>query len=221
MAKCSVCPQFKGLCDLSSQVVNGFREPFRYETFKFHNLPVLHKRCMEASDVQGHPEKSSMAKKETIEKGITDIKGRFSKTAIDAVLTSLSILNTFTWPETSLESFGKKEVTVLVSHYKDLLQHDEKEDILQKALDEWYKFKVCAKGLSSTDLLGKTMSNGDRLPVLLKLLKVASVLPVSTANCERGFRQMNLVKNKLRSSLETESLDDHMKVTTTTTIYTL
>ncbi|KAJ8890975.1 hypothetical protein PR048_010484 [Dryococelus australis] len=84
--------------------------------------------------------------------------------------------------------------------------------ILQKALDKWYEFKECAKGWTLTDLLGKAMSNGDRFPVLLKLLKVASVLPVSTASCERGFSQMNLVKNKLRSSLETESLDDLMMV---------
>ncbi|KAJ8879543.1 hypothetical protein PR048_020151 [Dryococelus australis] len=94
--------------------------------------------------------------------------------------------------------------------FQYLLKHDDKKDILQKALDEWYEFKVCAKGLLSPDLLGKAMANGDRFPVFLKLLKVASVLQVSTASCERGFNQMTLVKNKLSSSLETESLDDLM-----------
>ncbi|KAJ8874495.1 hypothetical protein PR048_025355 [Dryococelus australis] len=56
------------------------------------------------------------------------------------------------------------------------------------------------------------MSNGYKFLALLKLLRVASVLPVSTASCERGCSQMNLVKNKFRSSLETESLDELMMV---------
>lgn len=167
---------------------------------------------IQLGEIENGQNKFECDRKEIIEKGMADINGRFLSTATDDVLTCMSIFDTFTWPETSLESFGKKEVTVLVSHYKDLLQHKGKEDIVQKALDEWYEFKICAKGLSSIDLLGKAMSHGERFPVLLKLLKIASVLPVSTASCERGFSQMNLIKNKFRSCLETESLDDLMMV---------
>ncbi|XP_078238927.1 zinc finger protein 862-like [Pogona vitticeps] len=153
-------------------------------------------------------------RKEIIEIGMADVKRRFLKTATDDILTSMSIFDTFTWPEKSLGSFGKEEVTTLVSHYKDLLQHAGKEDIIQKALDEWHEFKICAKTLSSVGLMGKVMKHhGGRFPVLLQLLKIASVLPVSAASCERGYSQMmSLMKNKFRSCLETESLDDLMMV---------
>ena len=61
------------------------------------------------------------------------------------------------------------------------------------------------------DLLGKAVNHhGGRFPDLLKLLKIASILPVSTVSCERGFSQMNLIKNTFRSCLETESFDDLM-----------
>ena len=51
VARCSVCPQFKILCDSSSCVVNGFKQQFWHKTFKFHNLSASHIRCMEALDI--------------------------------------------------------------------------------------------------------------------------------------------------------------------------
>ncbi len=41
---------------------------------------------------------------------------------------------------------------------------------------------------------------------ILQLVKIMLVLPVHTAEVERGFSQMNLAKTKLRSSLQPESL---------------
>lgn len=43
----------------SSCVVNSFKHSFRHETFKFHNMSAPHMRCMEALDVQEHPENSN------------------------------------------------------------------------------------------------------------------------------------------------------------------
>lgn len=53
--------------------------------------------------------------------GLADIKMRFSFSAADYVLTSISIYDTFTWSANSLESFGQKEVTILISLYEDFL----------------------------------------------------------------------------------------------------
>ena len=41
---------------------------------------------------------------------------------------------------------------------------------------------------------------------ILQLVKIMLVLPVHTAEVERGFSQMNIIKTKLRSSLQPESL---------------
>jgi hypothetical protein len=69
-------------------------------------------------------------------------------------------------------------------------------------LIELYEFKVLGKEIKLSDLLNNVLSNSNRFPVLVKLLSIISVLLVSTASCERGFSEINLIKNKLCQHLE-------------------
>lgn len=49
-------------------------------------------------------------------------------------------------------------------------------------------------------------------PELSKLAAAALVVPMSTADCERGFSAMNRIKTDLRNSLKTETLDQLMRI---------
>ena len=50
----------------------------------------------------------------------------------------------------------------------------------------------------------------DLYPQVLKLLRLALTVPVSSVDCERGFSKQNLIKTKLRASLKTESVSNLM-----------
>ena len=45
-----------------------------------------------------------------------------------------------------------------------------------------------------------------------KLLKILSALPVSSASCERNFSGLKIIKNRLRSALGDEVLDDLLSI---------
>jgi hypothetical protein len=56
------------------------------------------------------------------------------------------------------------------------------------------------------------MSNKDRFPFPSKLLENVAILPASTSSCEQGFSQMNLIKGKLRSSMNLSTLNDLLMI---------
>ena len=62
----------------------------------------------------------------------------------------------------------------------------------------------------SNSVLASLTSNSvyrDSFPELAKLAAAALVIPMSTADCERGFSAMNKIKIQLWNSLKTETLD--------------
>ena len=52
----------------------------------------------------------------------------------------------------------------------------------------------------------------DSFTELAKLAAAALVIPMSTADCERGFSAMKRIKTDLRNSLKTETLDYLMRI---------
>ena len=46
--------------------------------------------------------------------------------------------------------------------------------------------------------------------LITKLLKLVSVIPSSTATCERNFSALNFIKNKTRNKIGNDFLDDLM-----------
>lgn len=156
----------------------------------------------------------SSDKEQMIETGIQFLNARFP-TATDNLAHATSVFDTFSWPSTGngLEQFGNKEVETLCSHFKNILGNDvDNENIMNEVMGEWYEFKVFGQKLPLQDLLDKVVSMCDRFPNLSKLLGVIAVLPTSTASCERGFSTMNLIKDKFRSMLQTESMNDLMMI---------
>ena len=58
------------------------------------------------------------------------------------------------------------------------------------------------------DVYDVVVSARRRFPVIADLLQLAATLPMSAAECERGFLAMNLMKTKLRNRLNIATLDD-------------
>jgi len=89
-----------------------------------------------------------------------------------------------------------------IHHYQTLLNIDSS---LLKA--EMIVAKNClSKETWELDELIK-VANNSVLPNLWKMLKVALILPVTTATCERSFSSMRRIKTWLRSSMEQHRFD--------------
>jgi hypothetical protein len=72
--------------------------------------------------------------------------------------------------------------------------------------------KVVGKHLNIHELVARTLNNIERFLFLTKLIEIVAVLQASTSPCERGFGQMNLIKGKLRSSMNPSTLNDLMLI---------
>ncbi|KAK3098548.1 hypothetical protein FSP39_020539 [Pinctada imbricata] len=56
------------------------------------------------------------------------------------------------------------------------------------------------------------MTYSEVMPNMAKLLKCCIVLPVSSAQCERGFSTQNRIKSRLRTTLNNASINDLMRI---------
>jgi hypothetical protein len=70
--------------------------------------------------------------------------------------------------------------------------------------------RVLGKGLLLDELLEKSLTLKERLPILGKLSIVATI-PVSTS-CEGGFSTINVIKHKLQTKLVVKKLSDLMMI---------
>ena len=52
----------------------------------------------------------------------------------------------------------------------------------------------------------------DQFPELIKLAQIATLIPVSTADCERGFSYQNRTKVKSRARLSGKAVDQLLRI---------
>ena len=94
------------------------------------------------------------------------------------VITQLAVLNPHNWPNEIELNFGQDEVRLLCSRFR--IQYSKVRDAFDYFKDD----------------------GGRRIPDNLKpLINSVNTIPVSTAECERGFSAMNVILSDLRSSL--------------------
>jgi len=102
------------------------------------------------------------------------------------ILNDMQILNKCTWPSANENiRFGEDEIKRLTNRF--LLNTDNAIQGFRKYIDN----KITNDELKELDILIKT-------------------LPVSTAKCERGFSQLNLICSKLRSRLTVSNISSLM-----------
>lgn len=113
---------------------------------------------------------------------------------------------------TTLLDFGDTEVETLVNHFRPVLEtsgiHAE------NVMDQWTVLKSLMyqepQFLSHPHLSWATVNRTHQhsCPDLLAVIDLVLSLPASTADCERGFSTMNMVKSDWRSSLLSDTLSD-------------
>ena len=119
--------------------------------------------------------------------------------------------------EEELEEYGNNSIETLSIHFKSLM----KEVSLEKILHEWsaLKFLMYRKRAASSTPISYLNFWGDiikskkqEIPHVLLLVQTGLVLPIHSAEAERGFSLMKRIKNDWRASLSTETLSSLMFV---------
>ena len=78
-------------------------------------------------------------------------------------------------------------------------------------LEEWKNFKLSNIQLTyihlennltkAWTLIFENMTLHTNYPTIIKIARIGWVIPVSTADCERGFSQLSILKNRRRNKL--------------------
>lgn len=106
--------------------------------------------------------------------------------------------------------FGDAEIDVLVKHFTPVLANPE------KICDQWTMLKT-RLFLEHTSLQNLTWPDvgrmhSDSCQEVLNLMDLIQTIPVGTADCERGFNVMKMVKSDWRSRLDANTLSDLLVV---------
>ena len=113
----------------------------------------------------------------------------------------------------ALLDHGHAQLQTLLGNYSPSLVD------AQRIEEEWAHFlpdmTMHFKEKTIDSVLASLTSNSvyrDSFTELAKLAAAALVIPMSTADCERGFSAMKRIKTDLRNSLKTETLDYLMRI---------
>ena len=144
---------------------------------------------------------------------IANLKRRFPDVAL---LNAFQIFIPSKAPSTSADAFSNYGLTQL----NTLLDHYSPDVVSREACEqEWLQYKQLMTTSYSTlsmkesiDVLLTNPTMSSLFPHLAKLASIAIIIPVSTADCERGFSCMNRVKTDLRNRLKTETLDQLLRI---------
>lgn len=110
------------------------------------------------------------------------------------VLEACQIFDPTNWPLDGTDSsYGKEKIAVLVDHYIHLLAEGQGKTVGQikcKDYDEWEELLVLTRRRKASTYMHvaeATILARQRFPILSKLVQLIAMLPMSTAECERGF----------------------------------
>lgn len=123
------------------------------------------------------------------------------------------IFDPTTWPQEmkDIHSFGNTTLSNILEKYEASLHVDK-----DSTLREWMHLKQAGKRLAASsvhELVNVVnTSNPGSYSNIQKVLLLSLTLPLSSAACERGFSQMNIIKNKYRSCLSDTRLSSLMHI---------
>ena len=143
------------------------------------------------------------------------VKDRFDDLETMDIMKGVRILDFKMWPmETAaFETFGDLEISLLVDHFKTLL---EKNGVSLGAIStEWSAFKhYSVQNLQGNSNIWPLLLtyHREKFPNLCHLIEILQVFPISNAKVERGFSTMRRIKTDWRSRLAEETLDHLMRI---------
>ncbi|XP_052401354.1 zinc finger protein 862-like [Carassius gibelio] len=126
------------------------------------------------------------------------------------ILSDTKIVSFQQWPDPENSAdFGDSEVDRLTSHFKPILISSGVD--VDLIADQWTIIKSCLyKEPQTLEKItwAEVRMLRETCPDFLDLVDLVLCMPASTADCERGFNVMKMVKSDWRSSLKCETLSD-------------
>ena len=137
---------------------------------------------------------------------VDNIQNRFSDVGVLNALASLLDPQKATQvyqllAENEFNKYGANEIDTICEHYNVTVNPD-------KLKREWMTLThTLVQDFSSTKQVMQTLALDETLPSLYPTFSKLSAIPVSTADCERGFSTVKGIKTAPRNRLKTETLD--------------
>lgn len=155
-----------------------------------------------------------------IDKVVDNLKQRFPE--VDTI-TAMKLLDPQFLPQkqSSLATYGVCELDVLLEHYGTPKVVNGKQfnppvdaDACRQEMPLFKQLVFHSYSSMSLHELWKIMAakHVEHFPALITLAKACFIVPVSTAQCERGFSTQNRIKSKLRNRLKAKHLDILLRI---------
>ena len=150
-----------------------------------------------------------------IDKMLACVMDRFNDLQTIDAMKGVRLLDFMLWPidTAAFEVFGDLEVSLLVNHFKLLLEKNELS--LRATATEWSAFKHYAaqnvQGITNIWPLLLTCYQ-EKFPNLAHLIEVLLVFPISNATVEHCFSTMRRIKTEWRLRLSEETLNHLMRI---------
>ncbi|XP_071486689.1 zinc finger protein 862-like [Diadema antillarum] len=139
----------------------------------------------------------------------TSLTGRFNDMN-EGVLDAWRIASFDFWPEENEDAFGDEAVRTLGEHFKSSLEGAGVNR--GKLAVEWDLLKARIHSKKGQDWSSIIPALRDQLPNICCLLDLMLSVPASSADAERGFSRLNLVKSNLRSVMGDDRVTDQLLI---------
>ena len=132
----------------------------------------------------------------------------------DKVLKAARVFEPSQWPQdrADLARYGDDQINLLLDQFANLLERKNIEP--DEIRTQWIQLKAYIRNLGNHGRIAMCYFNGmkERFSSILSLYEIATVIPCSSAICERGFSCLKRIKQDWRCSLAVEQVDRLMLV---------
>uniref|UniRef100_A0A1A8GAA0 HAT C-terminal dimerisation domain-containing protein n=2 Tax=Nothobranchius korthausae TaxID=1143690 RepID=A0A1A8GAA0_9TELE len=190
-------------------------------TYKRKPGPMLqsfgNKTTFEGRELSGDGRSFQSSHPNLIDDLVANTENRFGHVK-GGVLHATNIADFGFWPDkVNMTDFGDAAVDILVGHFKPVLEDAGVQ--VDKVADEWtilrskvYQQPDWLEFIKKVTWCELNRRYFEECPNVLQLVDLLLTLPASTAECERGFNHMKMIKSDWRSSLSGKSVGELMSV---------
>lgn len=158
---------------------------------------------------------AASTRKATIEKLEQALTNRFIDCEKQVVLAT-SFVAFATWPKNEDDDFGENSIQILTKHYETVLQNSGADTDAIPIEWSFLKSELYGRPEKVQTLnwqqVNDAYKESGRFNNILALVDLVLCMPASSADAERGFSQVKLVKTKLRSRLRADHLTNLLTI---------
>ncbi|PFX13199.1 hypothetical protein AWC38_SpisGene22740 [Stylophora pistillata] len=197
---------------------NVFHVDTKYNHDGAHLRKVNDKDAFCEHPLKGTDVAFKAARSQLITDLISSLEKKFSDTT-RGIFQATHIAKISSWPSAKtaeIENFGDQELQVILAHYGDVLQSSDV--VLENVESEWTSLKAAIYDEHEAAHIPKltwsviNRKYSDNHQNILAVIDLVLALPASSAEVERGFSQLKILKSDIRSTLSEERLNDLLAV---------